>query len=126
MYTFWFFFFRFFVNDGEAKTGLKLDKALPGGYVGFLSRGLSTQTHVVWDTILCGPLWVQIYSLCAFHFSINVLCQQAESTFSLQNAFGSGNKLFLSSSKNTFFKFYSHYQTHDFEKKSTCAHCFRE
>ncbi|XP_053993801.1 uncharacterized protein LOC128884419 isoform X2 [Hylaeus volcanicus] len=61
---------RFFVNDGEVKTGLKLKKAFMGGYVGFLTRGLSSQTHVIWDTILCGPLW-------------------EESTFSLQNAFGS-------------------------------------
>ena len=30
-----------------------------GGFVGLFTRGLGSQSHLVWDNIICGPLWAQ-------------------------------------------------------------------
>lgn len=49
---------RFFVENGKAKTGITLEEPVTGGYVGFFTQALGTDSNLVFDSVMCGPLSV--------------------------------------------------------------------
>lgn len=47
---------RFFVDNGKLKSGLALDTPVSGGFLGFFTRALGTNSQLVFDNVMTGPL----------------------------------------------------------------------